>query len=141
MEIRKFIQDDLSGICKLINSELGYNISNNDLGNRILQMQEANNYCIFVALEKNQVIGFIGTHIGLAFEISGKVMRIIALAVNSDYQKMGIGKRLIQEAEQFAIQNDVTVISVNSGLARTGAHIFYEKQNFHKKGFSFCKKI
>ena len=45
------------------------------------------NYCIYVAVEDKQVVGFIGLHFGLAFEISGKLMRIIALAVSYKYQK------------------------------------------------------
>ena len=40
------------------------------------------NYCIYVAVEDKQVVVFIGLHFGLAFEIFGKLMRIIVLAVS-----------------------------------------------------------
>ncbi|MDV4150180.1 GNAT family N-acetyltransferase [Clostridium sp. AL.422] len=140
IEIKPFDQNDMLGICTLIRLELGYNVSIEDFQNRIMQMQKEGNYFIFVALENNQVVGFIGIQISLAFEIPGRIMRIIALAVSEKYQKKGIGRRLIQEAEEYGKTKQVTTILLNSGLSRKGAHQFYEKQGFYKKGYSFCKK-
>lgn len=139
MTFREFEHGDISEICKLINCELGYNVAENDLVIRINQMQKDKNYCIFVAENDNKVIAFIGLHIGLAFEFSGKVMRIIALAVKRDYQRQGIGKKLLQTAENYGAENQIAIISLNSGLQRTDAHYFYEKQGFYKKGYSFAR--
>lgn len=139
MTFRRFKQSDISGICRLINCELGYNVAENDLAIRINQMQKDKNYCIFVAENDNKVIAFIGLHIGIAFEFSGKVMRIIALAVKRDYQRQGICKKLLQTAENYGAENQTAIISVNSGLQRTSAHRFYEKQGFYKKGYSFAR--
>ena len=141
MEIRTFCSDDIHEICNLINSELGYDVSYEDLKNRILQMQEDKNYVIFTAVDDKKIIGFIGLQICLAFEIAGKVMRIIALAVACNSQGQGIGRALIQQAEKYAEENNISTIVVNSGLKRKEAHHFYEKQSFYKKGYSFCKQI
>ena len=141
MKIRTFCNEDVLEICNLINSELGYDVSYEDLKNRILQMQENESYVIFTAVDDEKISGFIGLQIGLAFEISGKVMRIIALAVAKDSQGQGIGRALIHQAEKYAKENNISTISVNSGLQRAGAHQFYEKQSFYKKGYSFCKQI
>ncbi len=141
MEIRHLCSDDILGICRLINSELGYNVSYEDLKSRVLQMQEDNNYMIFSAVDNKKVVGFIGLQICLAFEFSGKIMRIIALAVSHDFQRRGVGSALIKEAEKYANENNISVITLNSGLKRRGAHAFYEKQSFYKKGYSFIKKI
>lgn len=141
MEIRAFCNEDISGVCNLINSELGYDVSCEDLKARIMQMQEDKNYTIFTAVEDKKIIGFVGLQMCLAFEIKGKVMRIIALAVAHDFQRNGIGRALIQEAEKYANENDISIILVNSGLKRTEAHQFYEKQSFYKKGYSFCRRL
>lgn len=141
MEIRGFRNEDILGVCCLINSELGYDVSCEDLKARILQMQKDKNYVILTAAHEEKVVGFIGLQICLAFEIEGKVMRIIALAVARHFQGQGIGSALIQEAEKYANENNISIISVNSGLKRTEAHRFYEKQSFYKKGYSFCKRI
>lgn len=105
-----------------------------------MQMNRAGNYMVFVAADCEKVIGFIGLQTGLAFEYDGKVMRIIALAVAHDFQNQGIGGALIQRAEEYAEEVNVSVIAVNSGLKRTRAHRFYERHSFYKKGYSFFKK-
>lgn len=141
MIIRDFKCEDISGISELLNTELGKNVSVETLENRILQMQSEENYKIYVAQENGNIIGFIGLHMGLAFEVDGKVMRVIAFAVKADFQRKGIGSALIKAAKEYAVQNGVTVIGVNSGLTRLAAHSFYEKQGFYKKGYSFTKPL
>lgn len=141
MEIRAFRNEDILDICSLINLELGYDVSCEDLKARILQMQEDGNYIIFTAVDNKKIIGFIGLQMCFAFEIKGKIMRIIALAVACHSQGQGIGSALIREAERYANENNISTILVNSGIKRTEAHRFYEKQSFYKKGYSFCKRI
>lgn len=104
-------------------------------------MSNDENYCILVACNESQVIGFIGLQLDYAFEITGKVMRIIALAIANEYQNKGIGKQLVKESEKYALKNNVKVITLNSGLSRVEAHKFYEKQGFNKKGYSFIKRV
>ena len=141
MIFREFDRDDICGICELINCELGYSVAVDDLALRIKQMLYDKHYCIFVAENNNEVIAFIGMHIGLAFEYSGKVARIIAFAVKKEYQRQGIGTKLLQTAESHLKEDHVELIAVNSGLHRIEAHSFYEKQGFYKKGYSFAKTI
>lgn len=141
MIFREFDCDDILEICELINCELGYNAAENDLSLRIKQMQDDKNYCIFVAENNNEVIAFIGIHIGLAFEYLGKIARIIAFAVKREYQRQGVGTKLLQTAESYLKEAHVELIAVNSGLHRIEAHRFYEKQGFYKKGYSFAKTI
>lgn len=141
MIFREFDRDDICGICELINCELGYSVSVDDLALRIKQMRDDKHYCIFVAENNNEVIAFIGIHIGLAFEYSGKIARIIALAVKKEYHRQGIGTKLLQTAESYLKENYVELIAVNSGLHRIEAHRFYEKQGFYKKGYRFAKAV
>lgn len=141
MIFREFDRDDICGICELINCELGYSVSVDDLALRIKQMLYDRHYCIFVAENNNEVIAFIGMHIGLAFEYSGKIARIIALAVKKEYHRQGIGTKLLQTAESYLKENYVELIAVNSGLHRIEAHRFYEKQGFYKKGYRFAKAV
>ena len=141
MTFREFNCDDICGICELINCELGYNVAEDDLALRIKQMRDDKNYCIFVTENNNEVIAFIGVHIGLAFEYSGKIARIIAFAVKKEYQRQGIGTKLLQTAESYLKEDHVELIAVNSGIHRVEAHRFYEKQGFYKKGYSFAKTV
>ncbi len=141
MIIRDYKDKDILGICDLMKCSLGYDVVCDELLNRIERMQNHGEYKIFVAVDNGVVLGFIGLHLGLAFEISGRVMRIIALAVAPNFKGKGIGTKLVLEAEKFAKNSNVTLIGVNSGLEREPAHKFYEKQGFLRKGYSFTKTI
>ena len=141
MEIQVFRNDYVSDICILINQELGYNVSEHDLINQLVQMWKENNYAVFIAVENQKVIGFIGLQLCLAFEIPGKIVRIIALAVSHEFQRRGVGSKLLRQAEGFARDHGASILLVNSGLKRKEAHQFYENQQFYRKGYSFCKKI
>ena len=44
MEIREFRQSDISGICRLIGNELGYDVSVSELDFRIGQMMKEKHY-------------------------------------------------------------------------------------------------
>ena len=95
MIFREFDRDNICGICELINCELGYSVAVDDLALRIKQMLYDKHYCIFVAENNNEVIAFIGMHIGLAFEYSGKIARIIALAVKKGIPTEGDWRKII----------------------------------------------
>lgn len=141
MFVRDFDIKDITAINKLLNKELGKCVDIDTLKSTVSNMIEDSNYRIFVAEKNGNVIGFMGIHFGLAFEIDGKVMRIIALAVKEDYQHQGVGTVLLSYAELFAQKNNAVIIGVNSGLTRASAHSFYENKGFTKKGYSFIKLL
>lgn len=141
MFIRNYKNEDLISIKNLISNSLGYDVSLDELSIRIDNMLQSANYAILVAEDDANIVGFVGLQISLSFEDPGKILRIIALAVSSNYQGKGIGTQLIKGAEKFAEENELHVIVVNSGLKRIEAHRFYEKNMFIKKGYSFVKKI
>ena len=140
MEFREYQTQDFAGVCELIRNELGYPVTSRDLEERIAQMHGDDRYRIFVASDGVSVTGFIGITIGLAFEIPGRIMTIIALAISQAHQGSGIGSSLVRKAEDFGMSCHVSAILVSSGILREAAHRFYEKQGFHKKGYSFMKQ-
>ena len=125
----------------MIRSELGYDTDEKKLKMRIAQMLKSENYMIFVAADGLQVIGFAGLQICLAFEIEEAIMRIIAFAVGRDFQRRGVGSKLMRQIESYAEAHHISTIFVNSGMKRRQAHRFYEAQAFYKKGYAFCKRL
>ena len=103
-------------------------------------MLQDTNYQIYVAIIDYRVVGIIGLMLGWGLEIEGKIMRIIALAVEHRYQGQKIGSSLMAYSEQYALSKQVSAITVNSGLERRRAHEFYKKNDYYKKGYSFIKK-
>lgn len=131
---------DYEEIGHLIRNELGYqDIDFGKLKDRIMRMNENQDYATFVARHGNNVVGFIGLFRGIAFEADSDYLRISALAVRSGFQGCGVGTKLVRHAEEYAAGKDISLILVNSGLQRTEAHKFYEKNGYGKKGYSFKK--
>lgn len=129
MKIRCFEESDIRPIYELLMNELGYEV---DCSLFILRVQEMikNNYLIYVACIENKVVGFIGIKISYVFELPKQIMRVNALAVDKNYQNKEIGKQLIQKLEKYAKTNNMAAITLNSGISRKTAHIFYEKQGY-----------
>lgn len=141
MIYRKYQSKDISAVRDILENDLGYNCELNKLKRRIDEMLKRGNYQIFVACDGDNVVGFIGCVNYLAFELENEGMKIIALAVSKEHRRKGIGTELLKTAEQWAKDNNIEVILLNSGLARADAHTFYESQGYFKKSYGFIKKI
>ena len=125
MLIRKIEEVDYQDVYQLVKYELGYqNLEFNKFCWRLDQMLQDTNYQIYVAIIDYRVVGIIGLMLGWGLEIEGKIMRIIALAVEHRYQGQKIGSSLIAYSEQYALSKQVSAITVNSGLERRRAHEF-----------------
>lgn len=63
---------------------------------------------------------------GLFYEFDGSYVRIVAFVVDSNYRRKGIGKNLIQEAENWAKKQGAIAIGLNSGNCeeRKAEHIW-----------------
>ena len=141
MIYRKYESGDISAIRDILENDLGYNCELDSLKNRVDEMMKRGNYQIFVACDGDKVVGYIGCVNYLAFELENEGMKIIALAVSKEYRRKGIGTQLLKTAEQWAKENNIEVVLLNSGLPREDAHTFYESQGYFKKSFGFVKKF
>ena len=129
------------GVVSLIRNELGYDDISSDVYDRVIRIYNAENYVTFIAEEDGAVIGFVGIMRGLAFELDGEYIRVIALAVSRAYQSLGIGSKLEARVEQYAAETGANSIVISSGLTRSRAHMFYSNKGYEKKGYSFIKRI
>ena len=141
MIYRKYESKDISAIRDILENDLGYNCELDKLNDRIDEMLKRGNYQIFVACDGDKVVGYIGCVSYLAFELDNEGMKIIALAVSKEYHRKGIGTKLLKTAEQWAKENNIEVILLNSGLLRLDAHVFYESQGYIKKSYGFIKRM
>ncbi len=92
----------------------------------------------WIALDDNdRVIGSVGYN---SIANSDDVV-LHRLFVKYNLKHQGIGTALLKTAEQWAKENNIEVILLNSGLPREDAHAFYESQGYFKKSYGFIKKI
>jgi GNAT superfamily N-acetyltransferase len=105
--------------------QLGYSCTEEEVRKRLGQMQDANHYAVFVAeLPTSQIAGWIGLYIFRAVELE-TVAEISGLIVDEDIRSCGIGKMLLDAADEWARRVGCHVISVRSNVKRDRAHQFY----------------
>lgn len=140
MIIRKCELSDITSVYELIKNELGYSkITESDVQKRFELMSLLENYNVLVAEIDGKVCGFISTVKEISLEVDGEFLRVIGLAVRSEYQRSGIGSALLRAVEDIADEHNYGVITLSSNFKRTEAHKFYEKQGYSKTSYTFKK--
>lgn len=68
---------------------------------------------------------------------------ILGIAVAADFRRQGIGSALLKRAEEWARENGVCSMRLNSGESRKQAHEFYRAQGYidDKKQLRFIKEL
>jgi GNAT superfamily N-acetyltransferase len=65
--------------------------------------------------------------------------RVEDLAVEPSRRSAGVGKALLDAAKAWAKMGGATHLELDTGLARTGAQRFYERENPIAKGYSYSR--
>ncbi len=65
----------------------------------------------------------------------------MALAVEAEHRKQGIGSALMQTAEQWLAGRGARAIVLGSGNHRSEAHQFYEQLGYQATGKRFKKSL
>lgn len=110
--------------------QLGYPSTGEEVRKRLSQMQDANQYAVFVAeLPAGQIAGWIGLYVFRAVELEAAA-EISGLIVDEGNRSCGIGKTLLDAAEVWARSIGCTAISVRSNVTRNRAHGFYAANGY-----------
>ena len=151
--VRKITIDDAEDICKICSQEMGYECAPALVKSKIEKLDSKRETVFVVEVENfkeqglsqgadNQLVGFI--HVErydvLYFE---SMANILGLAVKKDFQKQGLGKALLLAAENWAEENGIHLMRLNSGINRTDAHGFYEHLGYvsEKEQKRFLKRL
>jgi GNAT superfamily N-acetyltransferase len=105
--------------------QLGYECTGEEVQKRLSHMQDPNGYAVFVAeLPEGRIAGWIGAYVLRSVE-TGSCVEISGLVVDQNVRSRGIGKMLLDSAEQWARSVGCDAISVRSNVKRDRAHRFY----------------
>lgn len=104
-------------------------------------MKDDHRYRTFVADADGRVVGFVTTVKALAIDQPNGYIKANGLAVLPEFQRRGIGKKLMECVEKLADQRKVSMVGLASGFQRTDAHAFYEHLGYQKLSFWFRKRM
>lgn len=147
MSIRQASFNDIDNIMKMITvcikdmeSQGIYQWIRGFYPTRDLFEQDIENGSLYLLEKKGKCLGVIAIdekqspeYEGLDWYISnGKTLVIHRLAVDPNFQKQGIGSKLISFAENFAINKGYTSIRLDTYSGNSGAIKLYERRGYKK---------
>ena len=139
--IRQAKIEDYKDICKICCDDLGYNCSEELVKERLGGLDK-NNERVLVAVYNGKVVGYLHAQIykTLYFE---ELINFLGLAVSKEYRNKKVGTRLVNEIENWAKENGIKKVRVNSGFSRKEAHEFYRSLGYNneKEQIRFLKSL
>mgnify|MGYP000327514056 FL=1 len=119
---------DAQEIQSISNFELGYDVNLDIVKKQIRKLTNDNKHNIIIGFENEQtrkIIGFVHAELYESLYMDTG-LNILGLAVDSNFQGQGIGKKLMSAIEDYALKNNISYIRLNSNVRRIEAHKFYE---------------
>ena len=119
---------DAQEIQSISNFELGYDVNLDIVKKQIRRLTNDKKHNIIIGFENEQtrkIIGFVHAELYESLYMDTG-LNILGLAVDSNFQGQGIGKKLMSAIEDYALENSISYIRLNSNVRRIDAHKFYE---------------
>ena len=138
--IRPAEKKDSAALAELM-GELGYPTRTSDMEMRLEAILPDPEYRTFVAMCGATVCGMIGTCCMKSHEHNNVGGRIVALVVSEKHRGRGVGRALVQAAENDFVARNVRRVALTTRLTREKAHLFYENLGYTKNGFRFVKEL
>src|SRR5688572_4388145 len=99
--IREAQQPDIFALSELMN-ELSYDTTLDEMKVRFENIQNQRDYKTFVAAVDTDILGMVGLMKNCSYEQNGIYVRVLALVTRSSFRQKGIGKKLMDAAENWA---------------------------------------
>jgi GNAT superfamily N-acetyltransferase len=119
---------------------LGHEISEKAVRKNIAALKKAGETPLVATLDK-RVVGMIGIHRMVTIHRDAPVGRIPVLVVAKEAQGLGLGRMLVDAAEQWCRKKGCKLIEVTSNDRRADAHAFYRHMGYERTSIRFFKKL
>ena len=138
--IRDAIVEDNATMARLLD-ELGYPSSPDGVRQRLARLLPRDDTRVFVAERGASILGALALHRMPVLTSINDIAMILALVVTEEARRTGVGRRLVDRAEEEARLWGCGRIMVTSAERRTEAHTFYERLGYEYTGRRFAKTI
>ena len=129
--IRNVRSQDAQALVHICKTALKHETDSAAMEQRIEELSSNDSYYIAVYEDDNdhRVLGFIqAERYNLLY--AGDGWNIIALAVDPEAQRQGVGKKLLNALEEKASDDQYTFIRLNCNIIRKEAHAFYQGMGY-----------
>lgn len=129
INIRKCEIKDSASVAELNRAEMGYDYSEDDTCKKLKKLLDDPSHLILVAENDGEVMGYVHAELYDLLYFNTMV-NIMGVAVSSKCRRMGIGRALMTEVENWSVSVGADAIRLVSGSQRKDAHKFYERMGY-----------
>lgn len=122
--IRQMLSEDAAAVADLT-SQLGYPANESDIRRRYDRIKDRPETRILVAEHADALVGWIHVQVTYLLESDPRA-EIWGLVVTESARGTGVGRRLVEAAEQWAATMGMNVVVLRSNRVRVEAQAFYE---------------
>ena len=138
-KVREARSSDIAQLVELID-ELGHPISEKELRKNLAALKKSGETPLVATLSK-KVVGLCGIGRRVVIHRPAPLGRISALVVSREIRGQGIGRMLVEAAEEWMRKRGCALIEVTSNDRRTQAHAFYRHLGYERSSVRFFKKL
>jgi len=138
VDIRPAAPDDAERIAALFTDE-GYPSGPSDIVERLARFDSPYSR-VLVADHDGEVLGFVAVHALPRFEHSDRIVRIMALVVEAGVRERGIGRLLMEAAEEMGAEVGAAFAEVTAGHHRPDARRLYEELGYDGSVAAYLRK-
>ena len=139
LEIRDAKPSDAPRLAELV-GELGQKIDAKQVAKNLALLKKSGDTPLVAALGK-QVVGLCGVSKRIAVHRNAPIGRITILVVAKEAQGQGIGRKLVEAAEEWMQERGCYLVEVTSNDRRAEAHAFYRHMGFERTSIRFAKGL
>ena len=139
--IRKIELKDLEQVFELLNELYENKIEYSIFVEKYKESLKNANFYEIVAVEDNKVVGVLISQIINRLAKKRNILFIDDLIVNEKYRNLGIGKKLIQDATDYAISKNCEAVELTSMISNINAHRVYENNGFEKREYKVKRRM
>ena len=139
LKLRDAKLSDSPRLVELIH-ELGHEISEKQVRKNLEALKKSGETPLVATLDK-AVVALCGLGRRVVIHRPAPLGRITALVVKKDAQGHGIGRKLVEAAEEWMRKKGCQLVEVTSNERRSEAHAFYRHLGYERSSIRFFKKL
>lgn len=139
LELRDARPSDAPRLVELIH-ELGHEINEKQVRKNLAALQKTGETPLVATIDR-EVVGMCGIGRRVVIHRPAPLGRITALVVSKEAQGHGIGRKLVEAAEDWMRKKGCKLVEVTSNDRRAEAHAFYRHLGYERSSIRFFKKL
>ena len=140
IEIGACTPEDSAAVSTLLD-ELGYTVSIRQATEQVTELGKTGADPIFLALADGKILGLLALHLSRMLQYPSPIVRVTALVVDRRARRRGVGKLLMQHAEQVGSAAGCEFVELTSAMDRAEAHAFYRNIGYEPNSLRFRKPL